>query len=114
DKSRSAEQQAKETTMKTTRKPERSAKLTKVGEVTVLWLTVGKLTVAYRLTPIESQIGGRGVRLEKADRGDGQPQVYDVLLDPKCFDSCDCRGFERWHHCKHRDCLKALVNGNRI
>ena len=97
-----------------TEKPERTAKVQKVGNSTVLWLTVGKLTTAYRVSPIDSQIGGRAFCLEKADRGDGNPEVYDVLLDPKGFDSCDCKGFERWHHCKHRDCLKALVNGNRI
>jgi hypothetical protein len=22
---------------------------------------------------------------------------------------CDCKGFLRWGHCKHRDCLAALL-----
>jgi hypothetical protein len=90
-----------------TRKPERTAKVQKIGETCFLWLSVGKLTTAYRLSHLESQIGDRGFRLEKANQGDGEPETYDVLLDPKGFDSCDCKGFTRWHHCKHRDCLKS-------
>jgi hypothetical protein len=31
--------------------------------------------------------------------GDGE--VYDVRLTPEGYVECDCRGFQRWGHCKH-------------
>ena len=101
------------TATRTRKQPERSAKVQKIGASTVLWLTVGKLTTAYRVEPIVSQIGGKAYRLEKADQGDGQPEVYDVLLDGQ-HSTCDCKGHTRWGHCKHSDCLKTLAGSNRI
>jgi hypothetical protein len=79
----------------TTRKPERTAKVQKVGNVTVLWLSVGRLTTAYRVSPISSQLGGKAFRLEKADQGDGAAEVYDVLCDGQ-HSTCDCKGFSRY------------------
>jgi hypothetical protein len=65
-------------TRKTTRLPEpRTAHLTTIGNVRVLWLSVGKLTTAYRLESLESDFG-RAFRLSKADNGSGESEVYDV------------------------------------
>jgi hypothetical protein len=106
--------------MKTaTRKNEtRTAKVQKIGASTILWLTVGKLTTAYRVEKIASQIGGKAFRLEKADQGDGQPEVYDVLCDGQ-HSTCDCKGFSRYGMsaasgtgCKHvAGCQAAIASG---
>jgi hypothetical protein len=100
-----------------TRKPERTAKVMKISETIVLWLTVNKLTAAYRVSPIASQIGGRAFRLEKADQGDGAAEVYDVLLDGQ-HSTCDCKGFARYGMsaagtgCKHvAGCQAAITSG---
>lgn len=37
---------------------------------------------------------------------------YDVLLDGE-RSSCECKGFLRHHHCKHRDGLQALVDAGK-
>jgi hypothetical protein len=102
------------------RKTERTAKVQTVGTATVLWLTVNKLTVAYRVEKIASQIGGRGFRLEKADQGDGQAEVYDVCCDGQ-HSTCDCKGFSRYGMsaaggtgCKHVAAMQMLVATNRI
>jgi hypothetical protein len=106
--------------MKTTtrKQPERTAKVTKIGTSAILWLTVNKNVTAYRVSPIASQIGGKAYRLEKANQGDGQPEVNDVLLDGQ-HSTCDCRGFSRYGMsaangtgCKHvASCRAALASG---
>jgi hypothetical protein len=80
-----------------------------------LWLTEDQKTRAYILTPLPSEIGGQGYRLGKADNGDGHSEEYDVLLDHKHgFHSCECKGFLRWHHCKHIDSLLALTKAGKL
>jgi hypothetical protein len=56
---------------------------------------------------------GRGWELMKLVPGQGGTEVYHVHLnrgDGQEGDSCDCRGFLRWNHCKHRDGLKVLTS----
>jgi hypothetical protein len=102
--------------MQATRKPrrtqQRAAKLQTVGAALVLWLTTDRLTVAYRLTKLPSDFG-HAYRLDKADQGDGQPETYDVLLDGE-RSSCECKGFLRWHHCKHVESLTTLRQLGRV
>jgi hypothetical protein len=102
------------------RKPQpRSAHVGTIGNSLVLWLTVGKNTTAYRVLSIASQMGGIAFRLEKADKGDGEPEVYDVLLDG-CRSRCCCRGFEQHgmcrdgKGCKHIAGLQAAIAAKQL
>lgn len=62
--------------------------------------------------------GGRGFRFDKRGRfGDLAATAYDVFLaDPAladagiAFDSCDCKGFQRHGHCKHRDAAQDIAD----
>jgi hypothetical protein len=101
---------------------------TPVNGVRCLKLTVGKKTTGYYLVHLESQLGGRALRLERfpADVQPGEPTHYNILLDPALptRSLCDCKGFERhgWHRgadgkvvsCKHLDSCLALAAGGRI
>jgi hypothetical protein len=83
-----------------TRKPvARSARVAQVGTATVLWLTSGDHTTAYRVQAVPCQFGRAAFRLSKADRGDGPGETYDVLLDG-ARSTCDCRGFLKHGMCK--------------
>jgi hypothetical protein len=83
-----------------TRKPQtRKAHVSQIGGSVILWLTVDKNVTAYRVRPLESQMGGIAFRLEKADKGHGETEVYDVLLDGQ-QSRCCCRGFEKHGMCK--------------
>jgi hypothetical protein len=99
------------TTATRTRKPEpRSAHLQTIGTTRVLWLTVGKLTTAYRLEALPSDFG-RAYRLAKADQGDGAPEVYDCCLLEGGRSTCECLGFLHHGHkttCKHIAALFQL------
>jgi hypothetical protein len=87
-------------TLARTRKPvTRSAKVVRLGDAVILWITTNRVVTAYRVRPLESQMGGIAFRLEKADRGDGETEVYDVLLDGQ-ESRCCCRGFEKYGMCK--------------
>ncbi|HJZ54751.1 MAG TPA: hypothetical protein VKE74_07310, partial [Gemmataceae bacterium] len=55
---------------------------------------------------------GRGFHLEKLTTGtDPEADSYDVFICRRheSGDSCDCRGRERWGHCKHTSALRALL-----
>src|SRR5262249_49375815 len=104
-----------------TRKPEaRSVKVQKIGNATIIWLTVGKLTTAYRVTALANQYGKAAFRLDKADQGDGAPESYDVLLDGPLA-TCDCIGFS-YHGmkaaggtgCKHVAGCQAALNAGQL
>jgi hypothetical protein len=100
-------------TSKRARKPQaRSMRLTTIGTADVLWLTVGKLTTAYKLTRLPSD-WGTAYRLEKAIQGNGQQEQYDVLLDG-ARTSCECHGNLRWNRCKHVESLQALVKQGKL
>jgi hypothetical protein len=47
------------------------------------------------------------------DGTDPSESVYHVnLSDDTC--GCDCKGFQRWSHCKHHDALLALQAEGRL
>jgi hypothetical protein len=99
--------------MTSTQKPARSAKVQKVGTSTILWLTVGKLTTAYRVTPLRSQLGDPAFRLTKANQGAGEPEQYDVQVNgPRS--TCECLGFLKHGHCKHVAGLQAIIASGRL
>jgi hypothetical protein len=59
--------------------------------------------LAYRLTKMDAT----------RDGSDPSESVYHVnLSDDTC--GCDCKGFQRWSHCKHRDGLLALQAERRL
>jgi hypothetical protein len=62
----------------------------------------------YYLEPIPSQLGGRGLILHKHDC-----TSYCVRLDGKDSE-CDCKGFTRFHHCKHVEALTALQAAGKL
>lgn len=41
-------------------------------------------------------------------------EVYDVLVQPDSAPECDCRGHQRWHHCKHADAVSALLKAGKL
>jgi hypothetical protein len=59
---------------------------------------------------------GKAYRLEKfgVEQNDNEPSVYDVNVDPHGFSSCECLGFQRWHHCKHLESLTALTKAGKL
>jgi hypothetical protein len=94
-------------------------RLAQVGTATVLWITQGQDTTAYKVQPIPHDFGQAAFRLSKADRGDGPGEVYEVLLDgPKSL--CACKGFERHGMCKtgagcrHIASLAALLSAGQL
>jgi hypothetical protein len=91
----------------------RNCRIQQIGSARVLWITSGKLTVAYNLVSLAADFG-KAFRLEKADNGNGNPESYDVLLAKYGFDSCECLGWLKHQKCKHRDCCAALVKLGRI
>jgi hypothetical protein len=94
------------------------AHVSKIGDAVILWLTVNKDITAYRVRPLDSQMGGIAFRLEKADKGNGASEVYDVLLDGQ--QSRCCRGFEKHgmckdgKGCKHIAGLMAAVTAQQL
>jgi len=95
-------------------KPARSIRLTLQpfdGNPGVVQITVGKERADYFVTPIPADFG-RGFKVEKmGDEAD--PTAYHVNLDGEQR-SCECKGFGRWHHCKHADGLAALVKAGQL
>jgi hypothetical protein len=68
----------------------------------------------YRLHRIETRLAGhafRFLRIETPRPDDDGDGVYDVFLPTSHSEApvCHCRGFLRWHHCKHVDACRALV-----
>lgn len=99
--------------MAATQKVARSAKVQKLCQTTILWLTVGRLTVAYKVTPLKSKLGGAAFRLEKAQQGQGEPETYTVQVDgPRS--TCECLGFLKYNHCKHVAGLQAVIASGRL
>jgi hypothetical protein len=94
------------------KKVTRSAKVQRLGDSLILWLTVGKNVTAYRMTPLASDFG-RAVRLQKADRGEGSPETYDVCVNGRQT-TCECLGFLHHGHCKHADGLKAVIASGQL
>jgi hypothetical protein len=105
------------TTATRTRKPQpRSMRLCTIGTADVLWLTVGKLTTAYKLTRLESDFG-QAYRLSKAIQGDGAAEEYDVCLLDGGRSTCECKGHLQHGHktvCKHIAALGLLQKQGKL
>jgi hypothetical protein len=107
------------TQRKPARKPSRSARLARVGTATVLWITQGQDTTAYRVQPLNAEFGAAAFRLTRAIKGDGVAEVYDVLLDGD-RSLCDCKGFLKHgmckdgRGCKHIASLAALIAAGHL
>jgi hypothetical protein len=99
-------------TKKTTEET-RTAKLLTVGTSKVLALTTERDGTSFYRLEVLAADRGRGFRLTKADKGDGETAEYDVNLDGQ-FSSCECKGFYRWNHCKHAESLAALVGAGKL
>jgi hypothetical protein len=83
------------------------------GGTGVVRVHVGKQSADYSLREFPSEVGGRAFELVKLGlEADGE--CYHVRLTNNGQDSCDCRGFVRHSHCKHRDGLAALVAAGRL
>jgi hypothetical protein len=80
------------------------------GKNGVVRIAVGKDSADYLLDRLPSDFG-TAFRLQKA----GEEAAYEVNLSADgTADVCDCKGFARWSHCKHRDGLAALVKAGRL
>jgi hypothetical protein len=101
-----------QTTTRARKPANRSAKVMRLGDSLILWLTVDKNTTAYRLTPLSSDFG-RAVRLQKADKGDGESEEYNVLLDG-ARSTCECLGYLKHGHCKHSAGLQAIITSGQL
>ncbi|HEY2908670.1 MAG TPA: hypothetical protein VGI99_00400 [Gemmataceae bacterium] len=62
--------------------------------------------------------GGRGFRISNRAGGADAYAVFlpfEELADSgMAFESCDCRGFERFGHCKHIAAIRAIVDRGLI
>jgi hypothetical protein len=72
----------------------------------------GKPTDRYAVTRFPCDLAGAGYRCVKTTAGtDPEADAYDVFLsDRGDRDTCDCRGFLRWGHCRHVDGLRAVID----
>src|SRR5579883_2645099 len=69
-------------------------------------ITVGKEQADYFLTELPADFG-RGFQVEKMGL-EVKEGAYHVNIDGQT-QTCDCKGFSRWSHCKHSDGLAALI-----
>jgi hypothetical protein len=91
-------------------KPKRQARLWDSGNGWVLTITTwpprsAAVDTHYHLSALASD-WGRAFRLVKVT-DDGTRPVYAVNLSAD-GPTCDCKGHERWGHCKHVESLLAL------
>ncbi len=95
-------------------KPARSIRLALQpfgGNPGVVQITVGKDRADYFLTEIPADFG-RGFKVEKMG-DDAEGSAYHVNIDGDNR-TCECKGFSRWHHCRHSDGLAALVKAGQV
>jgi len=71
----------------------------------VVALTVGNETAEYFVWPVPSE-WGPAFKVEKLA---ANADVYFVNLDGG-QSTCECKGFLRWGHCRHRDGLQKLAD----
>jgi hypothetical protein len=69
----------------------------------------GKPAEDYNVEPIGSDFG-RAFAVTKL--GSEQPP-YHVLLERE-GGTCECKGYLRWHHCRHLESLTALINNEKL
>jgi hypothetical protein len=75
-------------------------------------ITVGKQRDTYlvHFIPSDFGFGAIGFEVEKLDADLAVVESYHVhLSDRPEHCSCDCKGHDRWGHCKHKDGIGALV-----
>jgi hypothetical protein len=75
----------------------------------VLRLEVRRGSTDYFVRSIPCDIGGRGFEVVKLVKGRGEDGIYHVWVNGPTT-SCDCPGFQRYGHCRHRDALRQLVS----
>ncbi|MBP3954950.1 hypothetical protein J8F10_06600 [Gemmata sp. G18] len=66
----------------------------------------------YAVVELPTDWNGRAFRLEKvAGEGtDATEEVYSVFCsNDRRQHRCECRGFSRWHHCKHIDAVTTII-----
>lgn len=71
-----------------------------------------RTSTTYRVSEQPCDWTGTAARLVKVKGGsDDSAGVYDVFVaaTPGEHNRCDCRGFERFSHCKHCSAVKALI-----
>jgi hypothetical protein len=56
------------------------------------------------LRGVHPEVAVKAYRLNK----NGGEEVYDVHLTPEGVAQCDCKGCQRWGHCKHLEMLVAM------
>ena len=62
--------------------------------------------------PIGHEFGGRAFTLTKTSVGtDHEAEQYSCLISHRGpdADTCECKGYYRFYHCKHLDSLRALL-----
>jgi hypothetical protein len=62
---------------------------------------------SYTVLPLRGvhpEVAVKAYRLNK----NGGEEVYDVHLTPEGVAQCDCKGCQRWRHCKHLEMLVAM------
>jgi hypothetical protein len=75
---------------KATKPAGRTARVQRLNNLLILWITEGKKIDAYKLTPIPADFGV-GIELQKADQGSGENEAYQVNVIGR--DSlCCCKG----------------------
>jgi hypothetical protein len=77
----------------------------------ILEITIGKETAGYFITELKTDYG-RGLLVEKI-AADDEEGKYQVNIDGH-KETCCCKGFDRWGHCKHAEGLAALIAARRL
>ncbi len=102
-------------------KPERHVTIgTPCNNVFAIHMTIGTGETArhfgYYVQPIPTDFG-LGFHFEKFDveKVEGEPSVYDVNIDlQRGYHSCTCKGNTYCGHCKHVECVLALIKSGKI
>ncbi len=76
-------------------------------------------STCYVVTEFPTVWPGRGFYLRKWVSRSGRDkdvEAYSVLCAKAGAraDTCECRGFVRWSHCKHADAMRALVENRWV
>jgi len=78
----------------------------------VLTIHTDTASAAYTVTEFPTGWTGRGFTLSKLTEGtDAESESYSVFCNPArpAAASCDCKGHERFDHCKHVDAVVSLI-----